>query len=188
MNLRWSQGLMCIETYYAYAQVGTYIKHLANQKISPFFKWGKIEALRFKQLASKGQSMHSALDMFDWILHALHLSALLIWEGPDTEPLVRPKDECLEGSHVPGMPSHALRTVWHRAGRPPLPGNQSPEKFTCIRDSFLSREEKATRELLRKPYFWPWERIAWCCQWHRNHRKKFNREKACGVWNEWMKE
>lgn len=44
MNLRWSQGLMCIEIC---ALVCTYINHPINQKTAPFFKWGKSEAQRF---------------------------------------------------------------------------------------------------------------------------------------------
>lgn len=69
------------------------------------------------------------------------------------------RDELLEAMF---RGSHALRTGWHQAGRPPLPWQPESctatswavEKFfTWVKDSFLSQwEEKATRELLPQPH------------------------------------
>lgn len=161
----------------------------------PHFSSEEKVKLRDFKLASKGQGTNSDLDTLLQTLHALHHSALLTWKGPDTELWVR-----LMSAWRPYPVGHtsecpASCTLGDQAGRPPLPWQPAActatswaadKFFTWVRDSFLSQwKEKATWELLPQSYFWPWERIAWCCQCHRNHVE--SRRK--GMWGrEWMDE
>lgn len=65
-NLGKSMNLGCSQVdVYGNLLTGMFIiSHPINQKIAPFFKWGKNETQRFKQLASKGQGTNLDLDMF----------------------------------------------------------------------------------------------------------------------------